>query len=263
MVVGGGGDRLCGLVRVPSVRYRIDDAVALSAASTVGFDKAVASREAANRASEANGALMRCAPIGLWARDAREAAAAAREDAALTHPHPVCRAASAAFAAAIATAVGGGDRAEMLEAAEAAMPEPEAGAVPGWLALARAGERPASFTHQMGWVLIAFQNAFRHLAAGTPLEDALIETVGQGGDTDTNAAICGALLGAAQGRLAVPTRWATAVLACRPIAEAGVPRPRPQRHWPTDVAALAEALVRRRADAGPLSSEPMEREGGS
>ena len=29
---------------------------------------------------------MRCAPIGIWARDAAEAAAAAREDAALTHP---------------------------------------------------------------------------------------------------------------------------------------------------------------------------------
>jgi ADP-ribosylglycohydrolase len=51
-----------------------------------------------------------------------------------------------------------------------------------------------------GWVLIAFQNAFRHLAIGTPIEDALIETVSKGGDTDTNAAICGALLGAVQSR---------------------------------------------------------------
>src|ERR1700726_3487023 len=60
------------------------------------------------------GALMRCSPIGIWARDAAEASAAARADAALSHPHPVCQAASAAFVAAIATAVGGGDRDAML-----------------------------------------------------------------------------------------------------------------------------------------------------
>jgi hypothetical protein len=35
--------------------------------------------------------------------------------------------------------------------------------------------------HQ-GWVLIAFQNAFCHLAKGTTLENALIETVGKGGE---------------------------------------------------------------------------------
>jgi hypothetical protein len=33
---------------------------------------------------------------------------------------------------------------------------------------------------QQGWVMIAFHNAFRHLASGTPIEDALVETVGEG-----------------------------------------------------------------------------------
>lgn len=33
--------------------------------------------------------------------------------------------------------------------------------------------------HIPSWVLIAFQNAFRHLAIGTPIEDALIETVSE------------------------------------------------------------------------------------
>jgi ADP-ribosylglycohydrolase len=140
---------------------------------------------------QANGALMRCAPIGMWARDAKEAAAAAREDALLSHPHPVCQAASAAFVAAIATAIGGGDREAMLAAAYAAVPEPEASVVRRRLDLAKRGEGPEDFMHQQGWLLTAFQNAFRHLASGTPIEDALIETVGEGGDTDTNAAICG------------------------------------------------------------------------
>jgi hypothetical protein len=87
-------------------------------------------------------------------------------------------------------------------------------------------------------VLIAFQNAFCHLARGTPLEAALIETVGQGGDTDTNGAICGALLGVRQGRMAIPVRWFMPVLACRAIPSfAG--RPRPSCYVPL----LAEALL--------------------
>jgi len=194
---------------------------------------------------------MRCAPIGLWARDAREAAMAAREDAALSHPHPVCQAASAAFVAAIATGIGGGDREAMLAAAEAAMPEPEAAAVRDRLALAMGGQGPQEFIRNAGWVLVAFQNAFWHLARGTPLEKALIETVGEGGDTDTNAAICGALLGAARGSVAIPVRWTMAVLACRPLRETGARQPRPARYWPDDVPLLAEALMLRgRAGSG-------------
>ena len=227
---------------------------ALSAAAAAQRDKAGAARGAASGTSEANGALMRCSPIGLWARDAVEAAMAARADAALSHPHPVCQAASAAFCAAIATAIGGGDPDAMLAAAEAAIAEPEAEPVRARLALARRGEGPAHFTHQAGWVLIAFQNAFRHLADGTSLEEALIETVAQGGDTDTNGAICGALLGASQGRMAVPTRWTMAVLACRPLAETGARHPRPARYWPDDIPLLAEALLRQRK--GEPASQP-------
>jgi ADP-ribosylglycohydrolase len=94
-------------------------------------------------------------------------------------------------------------------------------------------------------VMIAFHNAFRHLASGTPIEDALVETVGEGGDTDTNAAICEALLGAAQGRAAIPVRWSMAVLACGPLSETGARQPRLARSWPDDVPLLAEALLSR------------------
>lgn len=221
---------------------------ALSAASTAAQDKAGAAQKAANRQSQANGALMRCAPIGIWARDAAEAAATARQDAALTHPHPICQAASAAFVAAIATAIAGGDRETMLAAAEAAMPDAEAARLREVLASARAGHGPADFTRQQGWVLIAFQNAFRHLAIGTSIEDALIETVGAGGDTDTNGAICGALLGAAQGRAAIPDRWNLAMQACRPMAELGAIRSRPARYWPDYLPRLAEGLLRRKLE---------------
>lgn len=63
-------------------------------------------------------------------------------------------------------------------------------------------------------------------------------------DADTNAAICGALLGAVHGRRAVPAQWQDAVLNCRPEAgRSGVNQPRPQCYWPVDALDLAGQLL--------------------
>jgi ADP-ribosylglycohydrolase len=210
---------------------------------------AEAARDNADRLSQSNGSLMRIAPVGVWARDPDEAAAVASEDSALSHPHPVCRVSCAAFAAAISAALAGAGRQAMvataLRIADAA--GSDALSVGAALRRAAAGVPPDGFQHQMGWVLIALQNAFFHLAAGTALEPALIETVGQGGDTDTNAAIAGALLGAADGRSSLPVRWAMPVLTCRPDEGLHPARPRPVEYWPDDILDLTEALLLSRA----------------
>ena len=67
-------------------------------------------------------------------------------------------------------------------------------------------------------------------------------TVRRGGDTDTNAAVAGALLGAVHGREAVPLQWRSMVLSCRPHA-LRAPRPRPMGYWPVDVLEIAERLL--------------------
>jgi hypothetical protein len=109
---------------------------------------------------------------------------------------------------------------------------------------AAADAPPKSYSWQEGWVLIAFQNAVWQLLHADSFEAAVIDTVMRGGDTDTNAAICGALLGALYGRAAVPIQWQTAVLNCRPKAGApGVLRPRPESLWPVDALELARALL--------------------
>lgn len=78
----------------------------------------IAGRGRANSTSQANGALMRAAPIGIAAKGVPNRAGAwARLDAGLTHPHPVTQAANAAFCAAIAVGVAGGDRQAMYDAA--------------------------------------------------------------------------------------------------------------------------------------------------
>jgi len=91
---------------------------------------------------------------------------------------------------------------------------------------------------------LAFHNALWQLLHARNLEEAVVDTIGRGGDTDTNAAICGALLGAVHGIGSVPERWVESVLACRPEAgQPGVLRPRPSEYWPTDALELAGLLV--------------------
>jgi ADP-ribosyl-[dinitrogen reductase] hydrolase len=205
---------------------------------------AIEGRGRARMESQSNGALMRVSPIGILAAgDTELAAALGSQDAALTHPNPVCRAASGAYAAAIAAGIDGGDAHQMAAAAyEHAGTDEGADEVRRRLQLATR-ERPNDFQHNMGWVLTAFQNAFFFLNSGAPFEDAVVETVSSGGDTDTTAAICGALLGARWGRDAIPLQWRNAVLTCRPVAGEGVHHPRPVTYWPDDALELAEALL--------------------
>jgi ADP-ribosylglycohydrolase len=185
--------------------------------------------------SESNGSLMRVSPIGVWAAgDPARAAAAAREDSTLTHPNPLCVEACAAYGAAIAAGVAGASRKEMVKVALAHCSGPAHDAI-------KRNALPEDFTH--GRALIALQNAFYRLSSGASVEESLVATVGCGGDTDTNAAVTGALLGAVHGREAFPARWVYAVLACRPLSEAASPRPRPAQYWPDDVLELAEALL--------------------
>jgi ADP-ribosyl-[dinitrogen reductase] hydrolase len=92
-------------------------ALAFGPAASADVGKAQAARNAADHASQSNGSLMRIAPIGVWAGSPEAAASAAEEDSALSHPHRVCRAACAAFAAAISVALAGAHRLEMMDTA--------------------------------------------------------------------------------------------------------------------------------------------------
>lgn len=197
--------------------------------------------------SQANGALMRISPLGIFgANHEREQVAEwAAQDASITHPNPVCRQANSLFASGIALAVHTGcspaelyreivnwakamdTQKELLKTIEAAADAP-----------------PSDYIRHQGWVLIALRNALWQLLHAPSLEEAVVDTVMRGGDTDTNAAICGALLGAVYGRSAVPAQWIDRLMTCRP--ESGRPsvrHPRPERYWPIDALDLAERLI--------------------
>ncbi len=207
-------------------------------------DRLARAAASAKQDSEANGSLMRISPLAIFgAGDPAAAAEWAREDSALTHPHVVCREACAAFVAAIATAIGTGADAEGAYAAGLA--EARRGGnefVIGCLERAR-HELPADFSRQMGWVRIALQNAFYQLLHAPTFEAGLTATVMAGGDTDTNGAIAGALLGAVHGREGVQRRYREQVITCRPLREIGAQQARPREFWPVDAMVLAEGLL--------------------
>ena len=208
---------------------------------------AQAAMRAANRSSQANGALMRVSPLGIWGwqREVSEVAEAARADARLTHPSPICQESSAVFTVTIAHAIREGTDPEQTydQAVSWARTNSSQPSVTETLEQA-ASQPPSDYQTQQGWVLVALQNAFFQLLHTPSLEEAVVATVRAGGDTDTNAAICGALAGAVHGRDAVPAQWQRMVLSCRPMP--GYPHiqhPRPAMFWPADALTLAERLL--------------------
>jgi len=59
----------------------------------------------------------------------------------------------------------------------------------------------------MGFTLKAMQVGLWAFEQDRNFADVLVEVVRQGGDTDTNAAIAGAVMGARLGRSAIPESW--------------------------------------------------------
>jgi ADP-ribosyl-[dinitrogen reductase] hydrolase len=218
-----------------------------AAADRAGAGVAKAAQESANRSSQANGALMRISPLGIFGVQIAPAdlAACARADASLTHPHVACQDSNVAYTAAITFAIRTGAPPDRIyDHALELLEENGLGATVSRCLREAESHPPADYERHQGWVLVALQNAFYQLLHAPNLEEGIVDTVRRGGDTDTNAAIAGALLGAAWGLQAVPEQWLDCILNCRPQeGRENVRRPRPQEYWPVDVLTLAARLL--------------------
>jgi ADP-ribosyl-[dinitrogen reductase] hydrolase len=210
----------------------------------IGGTVRAALAERVNPHSKANGSLMRASPLGIYAHalDPRAAAELAHQDSRITHPNPACLDAVAAYVIAIAHALRAGDGPEAAYGAAIRWADGE-GTFRVREALRRAASEPVVCDGETeGYVLIALQNAFYELLHAPSLEAGVVATVRRGGDTDTNGAIAGALLGAVHGRDAVPAQWRRMILSCRPMPRCAK-RPRPREYWPVDALELAERLL--------------------
>jgi ADP-ribosyl-[dinitrogen reductase] hydrolase len=147
-----------------------------------------------------NGSLMRTGPVALaHLGDPAAIVEAARAISNLTHADPIAGDGCVLWCLAIDRAVRTGE----LDV-RVGLPDVDA----GWVAFIDEAERgePSSFANN-GWVVAALQAAWSALTRTTTIRDALIAAVRAGNDTDTVAAITGALAGASYGGSAVPPEW--------------------------------------------------------
>jgi ADP-ribosyl-[dinitrogen reductase] hydrolase len=188
----------------------------------------LANQETPGRAA-GNGSVMRCLPVALrYHDDPDRLIRVSTQQAAITHADERCTWGAAAVNLAVRELLHGniyfidevlhriGDRAPRLlrDAIHRVPREAEAD-----LPIARAGEA--------GYVVHCVEIAFWFVTHDRSLEESLITLAQAGGDTDTNAAVAGALLGARYGEVALPPRWVDQLVGAEGIAN------------------LAENLVRR------------------
>ena len=173
------------------------------------------------RRSAGNGSVMRCIPVALrYHDDVDRLIRVSTQQAAITHADERCTWGAAAVNLAARELLNGniyfveevlhriGDRAPRVlrDAIHRVPREAEAD-----LPIARAGEA--------GYVVHCVEIAFWYATHDRTLEDALIHLAQAGGDTDTNAAVAGALLGARYGEAALPPRWVQQLVGAQGIAK--------------------------------------------
>ena len=133
--------------------------------------------------SQANGAMMRVSPLGIFgARFAlNQVAEWAMQDAALTHPNLICQQANALFTMGIAHSITSVCEANELYKSirQWAVDLPVETKLLDIIDRA-VNEPPADYIHQQGWVLIAFQNALYQLIHSTNFEEGVVNTIMHG-----------------------------------------------------------------------------------
>ena len=212
-----------------------------------GFTVEAGLRGTPNIKSQANGALMRISPLGIFGanQNLELVASWAREDAKITHPNPVCVQINELFAMAIAFAIRNGpDVKALYDQIVRWADERDVEPIVRDVVIAAEKNPPQDYITHQGWVLIAFQNALWQLLHAPNFKEAIVDTITQGGDADTNAAICGALVGAVYGKRAIPKKWIDIILNCQ--AEDGgqaAIKARPKEYWTADVMDLAWKLL--------------------
>jgi len=207
-----------------------------------------------NKDNLGNGALMRAVPLAVWAvgrqLNATQLVDAAKADARLSHPNVTITTANAVYVLAVAELIrSGGKAADALRAATSWVEGEtkkgnDLGGVDAWLQEALGEplqDLSDAFGPDIGLAKWGFVHGFRHLRLGSSFEDAMRATLAGGGDTDTNAAIVGGLVGATKGVQGIPERWLRAVL----VGEGEGERTRPAEYHPARLVKLAEELSAR------------------
>jgi len=160
-----------------------------------------------------NGAIMRCVPVAMrWRREEVRLREESERSAQVTHHDPRCGWSAYAVNLAIAGALGG--HRTSIDSIARALVDAEVG--PHTIRAVRRAAAPSIDGLQLdgssiGFTLKAMQVGLWCLENGGDFEKTLLAVVNAGGDTDTNGAVAGAVLGALHGAEAIPERWASGI----------------------------------------------------
>jgi ADP-ribosyl-[dinitrogen reductase] hydrolase len=157
--------------------------------------------------SAGNGSVMYCAPLGVVRAGTPELLAVeAPALSRITHWDERCQTACLAVTLATAALVDGAMPEDAVIGAVTAVIGREGGEELEFLVGEAGRSRPIDGP-DMGFTLFTAGIALQVTGDGLGFAEALRHVVGLGGDTDTNAAVAGALLGAAYGPEDIPAEW--------------------------------------------------------
>ncbi len=157
--------------------------------------------------SAGNGSVMYCAPLGLvYANGAEELVELAPRLSALTHFDERCRTAVLAVTLTAAALVRGQSAAGAIGDALQTVAEREGGEELEYL-VEMAGVSRRIDGPDMGFCLFTAGVGMQALLGTGEFETEVRRVVSLGGDTDTNAAVAGALLGVLVGEEGLPAEW--------------------------------------------------------
>ncbi len=168
--------------------------------------------EASGGLSAGNGALMRTTPIAIaFTGNDRGLRDATLEDAALTHYDPLAGKAALLHNQVISWVLTRGPGAPLEELRDASWLDEriEDVVVPASAGLRDQAERRAA--QDGAFVLASLAMGLTAYFSAESFAEGLVWAVNTGGDTDTNGAVAGALLGARFGAAAIPARWLDAL----------------------------------------------------
>ncbi|KAM3717885.1 ADP-ribosyl-[dinitrogen reductase] glycohydrolase [Dirofilaria immitis] len=179
-----------------------------------------------NVGSLSNGCLMRISPLAIYSVNIisiPRIEEMVRADCSLTHYEEDTKQAVFSYVLAVRDLLNGKSN---KEAFETALNATQSARIRGHLLTAQEKPIPINIGDQfvdgdgkaMGYVGVALQNAFYELLHGTSFAKSLTDAISRGGDTDTNAAIVGALLGAQFGVDDIPEQWINTMKEGKPRA---------------------------------------------